>query len=261
MKTLFCSVSLAIVTACAGSIAAAQGLRLPGPFDPGLDTLRIESARPQWRAGSPLAPKGEFAYTTAPSAHEVAGGLYQPLSDRLSTLMETSYSSGSGLTQEWSMFGEVAAAIGEGWGVKAGLRHSELGLKELPLYTPSLAGSTSADIGMLTVERTWNRYRGAYTYYAGRSDAGTLASGHRVQVHYFYGERSSVGLAYTTAQQMDSLGSFGALPLAGTETSNVGVIGEHWLSSSWSVNYNALLEDAGSEGLKPELRLGLRLRF
>jgi len=45
------------------------------------------------------------------------------------------------------------------------------------------------------------------------------------------------------------------------ETSNLGVIGEHWFTPSWAINYNALIEDRGIEGLKPEIRLGLRLRF
>jgi YaiO family outer membrane protein len=253
--------SLCLAFACSASVAAAQGLKFPGGYDAGFDTLRLDSAQPQWRPGSALAPRGEFAYATSPDpgSGEIAGGLYQPLSHRLSTLLETSYASGRGLTQEWSMLGQVAASLGEGWGVRAGVRHSELGLKELPLYTPSLGTVASADVGMLTLERSWNRYRGAYTYYAGRADNGVMASGHRVQLHYFYGERSSVGLAYTIGQQVES---FGSSALIGTpEVSNVGVTGEHWLSSAWSVRYDALVEETGLEGLQPEIRLGLRLRF
>jgi YaiO family outer membrane protein len=253
--------SLALALAWCASLAQAQGLRLPGGYDSGLDTLRLDSAQPRWRPGSALAPRGDFAYTTSPDpgSGEIAGGLHQPLSDRLSTLLETSYASGHGLTQEWSMLGQVAASLGEGWGVRAGLRHSELGLKELPLYSPSLGTGATADVGMLTLERSWNRYRGAYTYYTGRADNGTVASGHRVQVHYFYGERSSVGLAYTTGQQVES---FGTAALVGTpEVSNVGVTGEHWLSEAWSLKYDALVEETGIEGLKPEIRVGLRWRF
>jgi hypothetical protein len=52
-----------------------------------------------------------------------------------------------------------------------------------------------------------------------------------------------------------------------TEVSNVGVTGEHWISPSWAINYNAginynvLTQDPNASGLKPEFRLGLRLRF
>jgi YaiO family outer membrane protein len=226
-----------------------------------LDTLRLDSARPQWRPGSGLEPRGAFAYSgyADPAGGAIAGGVYQPLSDRLSTLFESSYSSGSGLEQERSMLGQVSASIGDGWGVRAGMRHSELGLKELPLYTPNSASLASSDVGMLTLERNWDRYRGAYTYYAGRSDSGILASGHRFQLNYFYGERSSVGLAYTAGQQADSLSASRLTGLP--DMSNIGLTGEHWLTSAWSVRYDALMEDAGTQGLKPELRLGLHLSF
>jgi hypothetical protein len=42
---------------------------------------------------------------------------------------------------------------------------------------------------------------------------------------------------------------------------NLGVTGEHWFSPTWALNYNALVEDGGSQGLNPEVRLGLRVRF
>jgi hypothetical protein len=254
---LLSRLTLCVCIACSAGPLAAQGLKAP---DAGLDAFRLDSAQPQFRPGSALAPKGEFAYSayTDPGSGEVAGGIYQPLSSRLSTLLETTYSNGFGPTLERSMLGQVGATIGDGWGVRAGVRHSELGLKELPLYAPS-AATLASDVGMLTFERSWDRYRGAYTYFAGRSESGVVSSGHRLRLDYFYGERSSVGLAFTTGQQVDT---FGAAALAGMpETSNVGFIGEHWLSDAWSLRYDALMEEIGSQGLKPELRVGLRLRF
>jgi hypothetical protein len=238
----------------------AQGLKSPAWPDPSLNAPRLDSARPQFKPGSALAPTGGFAYTTPdPAARDLSAGFYQPLSDRLSTLLETTQANGWGLGRERSTLGEVAASLGEGWGVRAGVRHSELGLQDLPMRSPSLAPNGTADVGMLTLERSWSRYRGAYTYYAGRSDSGALASGHKLQLHYFYGERSSVGLAYRYGQPLDPLAA-GYVPGV-TETSNVGVTGEHWLSGNWSFKYDALMEEYGGQGLKPELRLGLRLQF
>ena len=52
-----------------------------------------------------------------------------------------------------------------------------------------------------------------------------------------------------------------------TDVSNLGVTGEHWISSSWAINYNAgvnynvLTPESNVSGLKPEFRFGLRLRF
>lgn len=254
------TLAISIALACTYVTASADGLKPSGWSDPSLNPLRLDSARPQFKPGSSLAPAGGFAYSTPdPGSGDLSAGIYQPLSDRLSTLMETSQAYGHGLGRERSTLGELSASLGEGWGVRAGLRHSELGLQDLPMRAPSLTPNATADIGTLTVERSWNRYRGTYTYYAGRSDTGALASGHRLQLHYFYGERSSVGLAYTYGQPLDPLGA-GYVPGV-TGTSNVGVTGEHWLSGSWSFKYDALMEEYGSQGLKPELRLGLRLRF
>lgn len=251
----------ALVALAGNGAVLAQGLRLPGGFDANLDTLRTESMRPQWRAGG--APHGEggpaLATSVDPVTGEVGGGVYQPLSAGLSTLLETSEVHADGATREWSMLGQVAAELGEGWGVKAGLRHSELGLHDQPLHTPATDATSSADLGMLTFQRSWSRYRGAYTYYAGRADTGVLASGHSVQFDYFYNERSSVGLAYTVSQQVESFTNLG---LTGTpDVANVGIAGEHWLSDAWALNYRALVEEDQGEGLKPELRVGLHLRF
>ena len=88
---------------------------------------------------------------------------------------------------------------------------------------------------------------------------GASATSHRIQFDYFYNTRNSVGLSYSTGQTFETPG--GANSMLPVDTSNVGVVGEHWFTRSWAINYNALLGERGEEGLKPELRLGLRLRF
>jgi YaiO family outer membrane protein len=248
------------------SAAHAKGIRLPASADRQFETLRLDSALSDLRAPATAAAQGEAdAVLAAGHAHpldvqtqEVASGIYRPLAENLSTLLETSYARGNGLTAEWSVLGQVGARFGDGWGVRAGVRHSEQELAT-SLLPPTLAPAT-ADLGMLTFERQWNRYRGEYTYYAGRSDAGASASGHRIQLQYFYSPRSSVGLAYHTSRQLDAGGEFGAFNPA-SDVANVGVVGEHWFSPTWALNYNALVEDGGNQGLNPELRLGLRVRF
>jgi YaiO family outer membrane protein len=248
------------------SAAYAKGIKLPASADRQFETLRLDSAlsdlrRPEkgvaQREIDPVFAAG-YAHPLDVQTQEVASGVYRPLSENLSTLVETSYARGNGLTAEWSVLGQVGARFGSGWGVQAGLRHSEQEL-EAHMLPPALAPAT-ADLGMLTFERQWNRYRGAYTYYTGRSDAGASASGHRIQLHYYYSPRSSVGLSYLTSRQLDAGSQFGTLN-PGADVANVGVTGEHWFSPTWALNYNALVEDGGSQGLNPELRLGLRVRF
>ena len=250
--------------------------------DTRFETLRPDSTFLDWRrlvleGGSrPTDAATAYAYILpgdplGPNGPETVGGYWHPLSQRLSSLVETSVLPGSLGGAERSVLGQLGAQLGNGWGLQAGIRHSEIGVPlpdamgtrgglGLTALPPMSQGPTlAADLGMLTFEHSWDRYRGTYTLASGRADGGSVATSHRLQFSYFYSARSSVGLSYATGRLFDT-----TIPFAGmtpVESSNVGVIGEHWFSPSWAINYNALLEDRGVEGLKPEIRVGLRLRF
>ena len=250
--------------------------------DTRFETLRPDSGFLDWRrldleGGSrPTDAGAAYSYTLPAdplglNAPETVGGYWRPLSQRLSSLVETSVIPGTMGGTERSVLGQLGTQFGNGWGLQAGIRHSEVGVPPpdaigapgglgLTALPPMSQGTTmGADLGMLTFERSWDRYRGAYTLSSGRAEGGTVATSHRLQFSYFYSARSSVGLSYATGRFFDTTTPvFGMTPV---ESTNVGVIGEHWFSPSWAINYNALLEDRGIEGLKPEIRVGLRLRF
>ena len=283
-----CRVSLPAVAAlllCLTSLQAQTldtGARRSAARDARFETLRPDSGFPDWRRLSleggvrPSEAGAAYAYTLPGdplglNGPETGGGYWHPLSQWLSSLVETSVVPGSLGGAERSVLGQLGTQFGNGWGLQAGIRHSELGV---PL--PDAAGdrgglgltalppvgvgpNVGADLGIVTFERFWDRYRGAYTVSSGRADGGALATSHRLQFSYFYSERNSVGLSYTTGRNFDTtVPLYGMTPM---ESSNVGVVGEHWFSPTWAINYNALLEDRGVAGLKPEIRVGLRLRF
>jgi len=252
--------------------------------DTRFETLRPDSSFSDWRrlsieGGARLTDTGVAYAQTLPgdplglNSPESTGGYWRPLSQNLSSLVETSVVPGSLGAAERSVMGQLGTQFGNGWGMQAGIRRSELSVAPpVEGRTPTLGlGLTSlppqgngpnvgADLGMLTFERFWDRYRGAYTVSSGRADGGATATSHRVQINYFYASRSSVGLSYTIGRSFDTTSALNAA-MTPVETSNVGVVGEHWFSPSWALNYNALIEDRGIEGLKPEIRVGLRLRF
>ena len=250
-------IALAALLACSlHAHAGDEGVR---PRDLRFETLRpgaslLDSRRDQ------EARDDTFGYSAVndPLGGEMSAGVYHPISERLNSLLEATQTQGMGLTSEWSMLGQIGASFGDGWGLNAALRHSELGLQQGPLGLSAYAPAGSADLGMVSLERWWNSYRGSYTYYAGRTDGGNSASGHRFQVHYFYGDRNSVGLSYTLGP---SLGLGASANADEGDLRNMGITGEHWFTRRWALNYNALVEDFGDGELKPELRLGLRLRF
>jgi hypothetical protein len=186
-------------------------------------------------------------------------GIYQPLSRSLSSLIETSHATRGDLGTEWSVLGQVGASLGEGWGIQAGLRHSEAGLTPGP-NQPYAARLGSAQLGMLTLEHNWHSLRSAYTLFGSYADSGVAASGHRLELQYYYGDRSNVGLSYTAARPFQAAPNFSMFqPLEGN---NLGVAGEHWFSPAWAVNYRALVQDLGpASGLKPQIRFGLQYTF
>ncbi|MCW5619625.1 MAG: hypothetical protein KIS79_00760 [Burkholderiales bacterium] len=166
--------------------------------------LRFETLRPGASLMDTRRLDGEsgdssYGYSTLGDAisGEASAGIYHSISERLTTLLETTQAQGTGLTSEWSMLGQIGTSFGDGWGVNAALRHSELGLRQLQLGHIAGAPVGSADLGMLSLERYWNSYRGTYTFYTGRTDTGVSASGHRFQLHYFYGDRNTIGLSYS----------------------------------------------------------------
>lgn len=284
MKSRLFALSAFALLLCVLSVQAqtSAGTAPRATRDTRFETLRPDSSFADWRRlgleGGPRPNDAGAAYAyTLPgdplslNGPETVGGYWHPLSQRLSSLVETSVVPGSLGGTERSVLGQLGTQFGDGWGLQAGIRHSEIGLPPadalgavsglgLTALPPVNVGpAVGADLGILTFERFWDRYRGAYTVSSGRADGGTMVTSHRLQFNYFYSGRSSVGLSYTTGRFFDT-----AVPLFGmtpVESSNVGVIGEHWFSPSWAINYNALLEDRGVEGLKPEIRVGLRLRF
>ena len=279
MKRWFCLASAATLFLC---IAVPLQAQPSASRDTRFQSLRPDSSFSDWRrlsleGGARPFDTGAAYVQTLPgdplglNGPETTGGYWRPLSQSLSSLVEASFVPGSLGMSERSVMGQLGTQFGGGWAMQAGIRHSDLGvaapepdkpslglgLTSLP--APAMGPGVGADLGMLTFERYWDRYRGAYTVASGRAEGGATATSHRLQLNYFYAARSSVGLSYTLGRSFDT-----GLPLNAmtpVETSNVGVVGEHWFTPSWAINYNALIEDRGVEGLKPEIRLGLRLRF
>jgi len=286
MKRWFCLAAAPAAFLCLPPLLA-QPSDTPANRSAGRDarfeTLRPDSAFADWRrlsleGGARTLDTGTAYGHTSPgdpfgmNSPETTSGYWRPLSQSLSSLVETSVVPGALGGTERSVMGQLGTQFGNGWGMQAGVRHSELGvavpeagsppaagLGLTALPAPGMGASVGADLGIVTFERFWDRYRGAYTVSSGRMEGGATATSHRVQVNYFYAARSSVGLSYTTGRSFDMTATLGGM--TPVESSNVGVVGEHWFTPSWAINYNALLEDRGVEGLKPELRVGLRLRF
>jgi YaiO family outer membrane protein len=173
-------------------------------------------------------------------------GLYYPLAREWTLLVEASHAPEHRVLARYSAFAQLHRALADGWGVAAGVRHSEY----TAVYTNSL---------LAEVERYWGNWRGAYTLYLGRPEDAGSAAAHRLQVNYYYGERSRIGTAFTFGREVENAG-----PTAGIVTTDVmglALFGRHWFAPHWAATWEVLTHDQGNLYRRTGLRLGLRYGF
>ncbi len=177
---------------------------------------------------------------------EVSAGYYHPLGERWTALVEASDSPEHNFLAKNSVYGQLQASFAQGWDLQGGWRHSQ--------YTFAYA-----DLAVVTAERYWGSYRGAYTLYEGRVQGAGAAPSHKVLLAYYYADRSNVTLTLAQGRQAESLGP--ALGVLLVDVTTVSLSGRHWLNSAWGVTYEALTEHQGNLYSRKGIRLGLRYAF
>jgi YaiO family outer membrane protein len=161
-------------------------------------------------------------------------------------VLEGSYSGTHEVLPHNSVYGELQKILPGGWGLGLGMRHNE--------YT-----STASNVVSLLAERYWGNFRGAYTLYSGSPEGASSAASHRLQLSYYYADRSSVGLSYSNGREVENLGS--PRGVIATDVLNWTVNGQHWLTPSWALTYDLVYHEQGDFYRRQGLRLGVRRSF
>ena len=176
---------------------------------------------------------------------EAQGGFYYPLGDTWTSLVEASVSPTYNVLPKFSLFGQLQKTLDYGWGLHAGIRHSEY---------PTL----NTNIGVFTAERYWSNFRGAYSLYLGRPAGGSTAPSHVLALDYYYGERNFIGIAVNDGREVAGLGPLGVIT---SDVRGVVLRGRHWLTPDWAVSFEALHQEQGSLYIRHGARIGLRRAF
>jgi YaiO family outer membrane protein len=180
------------------------------------------------------------------SDSEAYGGLYYPLAPTWTGVFEGSASPTHEVLPHYTLGAQIQKLLPYGWIAGVGFRHNE--------YTRS-----ASNVRTFSLERYWGDFRGAYTLFSGKPEGGGSAPAHRFQFSYYYGNVSSVGIAYTTGREVENVG-----PPTGLLTTDVRswtLSGRHWFARDWAVTYEALAHRQGDLYRREGLRLGLRYRF
>jgi YaiO family outer membrane protein len=175
----------------------------------------------------------------------VSSGIYRPIGGSVSPLGGGNMNAPHDLFPKYSLYTRVSHSLPGGWGLGFGVRQSEYSFATTNLLSVS-------------AERYFGSFRGAYTLYANRSEGSTLGSARRVQVDYMYGERNTVGLAYTTGRDMEMPGP--ALGLPYSDVRDLVLSGRHWISPNWALTYDVLSQEQALVK-RQGLRLGVSRSF
>lgn len=177
--------------------------------------------------------------------NEILAGYYHPVSERVSALIEGAVSPTHEVLPKSSLFGQLEAKVGMGFAVHFGYRHTEYN----QIY---------ADVALATVERYWSNYRAAYTYYLGKPENAGSAGSHSFRFAYYYGERNSVGVGFTTGREVERVSPQQVLS---TDVDSYVVSGAHWFAPSWAANFDLTWHEQGDLYTRRGFRLGLRHLF
>jgi len=176
---------------------------------------------------------------------ELTAGGYLPLAKRWTLLAEASASPSHRVLPRWSALGQVSAEAGSGWVGHLGLRHSEF-------------ETATTDMTLLTAERYWKSWRGAYALAVNRLRGAGTATSHSLQASYYYTDTGAIGLAVAAGRELENLGPAGILE---TRTRAVTLVGRQSVGSRWAVTYDLGLTDQGDLYTRRSVRVGLRHQF
>ncbi len=251
------SVLLQGAAAFAGEGSSLRGLKQPRIAIDG-DSATLDSAGNdglKWQAVETLpdlAPRlSRFAGTLETERFSagnvsVSSGRYRALGAAGASLGEGNVNPLHNALPKYTLYSQVKQALPGGWGIGFGMRQSDYNFARSNL----LSFSTEHAVG---------DFRGAYTLYSNVANGSPLGSAHRFQVNYFYGERNTVGLAYTTGRDIENLGLRVGLPL--NDARDVTLSGRHWISPNWALTYDVQSHEQGTLARRQGLRLGVSRSF
>jgi YaiO family outer membrane protein len=251
------SVLLQAAAAFAGEGSSLRGLKPPRDAltSESVAAVATSSEGVKWQAAEntpDLAPRLSLYTGTLETQRfnsgnaSVSSGRYRPLGAASTPLGAGNLDPLHNTLPKYAVYSQVNQALPGGWGLGFGMRQSEYNF-------------ATSNLLSFSAERYFGHFRGAYTLYSNVTDGTALASAHRFQVSYFYGERNTIGLAYTTGRDIDHLGLGVALPL--NDARDLTLSGRHWFSPNWALTYDVLSQEQGTLARRQGLRLGVRRTF
>lgn len=173
-------------------------------------------------------------------------GTYTALSPRVIAVLEASGSPTHNVLPTWSASGQLGYLFDGGWGVYAGMRHTDF---------PGAQVNTA----LFLIERYFGNFRAAYALNESWLSGSGAAPMHAVTLNYYYGNRNQLTLAVANGREVENVG-----PPQGVISSNVtsaSFNGRHWVTRDFAVSYEVFYQNQAAFYAQTGVRLGLRYGF
>ena len=237
-----------VATAVAAESSSLRGLRLPG--------VGLQGA-PGTQGPLDLVPDfaSRFSFDSARTIDtqrssvgpfDLRSSVSQAVGQNISTLAEASSNPSYEALPRYTLSNQLNRGLTGGWGLGLGVRQNEYSY-------------VTTNLVAVSAEHAWGHLRSGYTLYSSRADGSALGSAQRFQMSYAYGDRNSVGLAYTTGRDVDNPALTLGTPLA--DVRDWTLSGRHWLSPNWALTYDVLSQDHTYLARRQGLRLGVSRSF
>jgi len=224
--------------AFAGEGSSLRGLKIPSAVaEAPVYTLSGTEARLKRNSDTALPDFGARLFLSGGTSHsrrfttndtDYRFGLHQPNGAYIPALSEPGVASLIDTMPRYTLSTRVTRTLPGGWGLGFGVRQTEYNF-------------ASANLLSFSAERAFGSFRGAYTLYSNPAEGTGLGAAHRFEVSYLYGERNSVGLAYTTGRDLDRVAIPATLSLS--DVRDWTLSGRHWLSPNWALTYDVLSQE------------------
>jgi YaiO family outer membrane protein len=178
--------------------------------------------------------------------HEISGGYYHPLNATWTGVIGGNISPEHNVLAKESEFGQLQKAFDGGWGIQAGLRHSQY-------------ATAATDLLTMTAEKYWGNYRFGYSFFLGKPQGIGAAPSNMIQLSDYYGDHNYITVGVAQGIQVESLGA--ELGVLTTKVLSSSISGHHWFNSTWGLGYEAVVEHQGNLYLRESIRVGLLYAF
>jgi YaiO family outer membrane protein len=175
---------------------------------------------------------------------QFTAGTYHPLNKRWTALFEGTISPTHNVLGKWSALGQIEHDLGGGWGTAVGIRHRQY-------------NTASVSVGNFGLEKYLNPFRAAYTLYASRLAGAGVATAHRVEANYYYGN-SVVNFNASYGSELENIPPAGILRTTVTQMS---IGGTQWFNDRWGLSYTGSWHKQGRTYTRQGIALGVRRKL